>query len=80
MITQKLHDYFSGNCTKKDILYIKNWVESSEENKKRFDQERVLYDILLLHDTDRVASAHQVKINTQKKPWKVLASIFLINT
>ena len=67
MITQRLHDYFSGNCTKKDILYIKNWVESSEENKKRFDQERVLYDILLLHDTDRVASAHQVKINTQKK-------------
>ncbi len=67
MITQKLQDYFSGNCSEKDILYIKNWVESSEENKKRFDQERVLFDILVLHDTERAVSAYQKKIITQKK-------------
>lgn len=68
MITQeKLYNYFSGNCTEQEILSIKKWVESSDENKKRMDQERVLFDILILHDTERATSAYQIKINTQKK-------------
>lgn len=52
MISSKLHNYFAGKCNEEEILSIKEWVESSEENQQIFDQERVLFDILTLHNSD----------------------------
>ncbi len=52
MMSSKLHDYFAGNCTEEEMLSIKEWVESSNENLQIFQKERVLYDILTLHDDE----------------------------
>lgn len=49
MIRSKLYDFFSGNCSEEEILLIKEWAESSEENMKNLQKERALYDMLLLH-------------------------------
>lgn len=49
MIRSKLYDFFSGDCSDEEILLIKEWAESSEENMKNLQKERALYDMLLLH-------------------------------
>lgn len=77
MTSDKLHNYFSGNCSEEEILFVKEWAESSDENMKSFQRERVLYDILLLHgDTRSSSSIDIIETPTKKvKLWWNLAKV-----
>ena len=67
MITShQLHNFFAGNSSEEEILLISKWAKASEENTKRLQQERVLYNILLLHE-DEIPST--VLINP-KRPFR----------
>lgn len=46
-----LNNYFQGIASKQEEEFILAWVESSEENRKAFQKERMLYDIALFHNT-----------------------------
>lgn len=77
MTSDKLHNYFSGNCSEEEILFVKEWAESSDENMKSFQRERVLYDILLLHsETHSSSSIDIIEAPTKKvKLWWNLAKV-----
>lgn len=77
MTSDKLHNYFSGNCSEEEILFVKEWAESSDENMKSFQRERVLYDILLLHsETHSSNSIDIIEAPTKKvKLWWNLAKV-----
>lgn len=49
-----LHRFFAGNASIQEGLSIKQWMESSEDNKRIFLQERRLFDALLLHDERQI--------------------------
>lgn len=42
-----LHKYFRGETSQKEEISIIEWVEASEENRKMFQKERMLYDVSL---------------------------------
>lgn len=72
MTSDKLHNFFSGNTSKEETLRIKEWAESSEENAKRLQQERVLYDILLLQE-DKLDSTYPIiKKSIRKNTYSLL--------
>ena len=42
-----LYKYFKGNATIEEEKQILDWVDASDENRKTFQKERMLYDIAL---------------------------------
>lgn len=50
-----LYKYFKGNTSIEEEKQILDWVESSDENRKTFQKERMLYDIALFSDEKQAA-------------------------
>ena len=44
-----LFKFFEGETNKKEELAIRQWMETSEENKHTFYTERLTYDALILN-------------------------------
>ena len=42
-----LYKYFKGNANIEEEKQILDWVDASNENRKAFQKERMLYDIAL---------------------------------
>lgn len=51
MDKEKLHRFFAGMTSIEEGMSVKNWMESSEENKRVFFKERELFDAIILSDT-----------------------------
>lgn len=51
MEQETLYKYFNGLTTQDEEMYILDWVEASEENRKRLQTERMLFDISLFSET-----------------------------
>ncbi len=47
-----LYKYFSGLATTEEEMQILDWVDESDENLKRFQKERLLFDIALFSDAE----------------------------
>lgn len=79
---KQLHKLFEGLATKEEEEAIRNWINHSPENKKRFLEERKIFDILILNVRD------SKKTNTYKIPskskttywreWIKIAAVMLI--
>lgn len=50
MNQELLYKYFKGNASIKEEESILQWVEESEDNKKKYLEERTLYDAILFND------------------------------
>ncbi len=48
-----LHKYFQGIATDTEEKLILDWVDESDDNKKAFQKERLLYDIALFHSAPK---------------------------
>ncbi|MDL2247388.1 FecR family protein, partial [Bacteroides sp. OttesenSCG-928-J23] len=46
-----LHNYFRGTASEREEKLILDWVDASEENRKMFQKERMLYDLTLFQNT-----------------------------
>lgn len=49
-----LHRYFKGVASTEEEKLILDWVDASEENRKTFQKERMLYDIALFTDEKQI--------------------------
>lgn len=45
-----LYKYFKGNANIEEEKQILDWVDASDENRKAFQKERMLYDIALFSE------------------------------
>lgn len=68
MKKELLHKFFEAKTTLKEDVEVKSWLNASEENKKIFFQERMVYDATLLNASK--------KLNNKTKsysiePWKI---------
>ncbi|NDV82214.1 FecR family protein [Bacteroides sp. 51] len=75
-----LHKYFKGIVSQKEEELILEWVEASEENRKVFQKERMLYDISLFSNEKQ-----QTKVTKNgrilymaKWSFRVAASVLII--
>lgn len=59
-----LHRYFQGIASQREEEIVVEWVEASEENRKLFLKERMLYDMALFADDSRPESITE---NIKKK-------------
>lgn len=57
-----IHNFFEGNTTNTEEQILKDWLEESPENKRRFMEERKLFDMLLLRP-----DCLDIPINTNKE-------------
>ena len=51
-----LYKYFKGNANIEEEKQILDWVDASDENRKAFQKERMLYDIALFSEEEKPAS------------------------
>lgn len=80
MNNELLHKYFKGDATLEEEKIILDWVESSEENQKTLQKERMFFDISLFSE-NKVEKSRTTKIRI--KPiinWgvRIAAAIILI--
>lgn len=59
-----LYRFFEGNCTQNEVREVRDWIESSPENKKLFFQESRVYDAIDLLATERELPVSKPKLNT----------------
>ena len=50
MDKRTLYNFFSGTATDREVGQIREWIESSPENRRELFNERKIFDALLLHD------------------------------
>lgn len=76
-----LHKYFKGITSQREEELILEWVEASEENKKAFQKERMLYDISLFSNGKQQTKETKKKsriIYMAKWSFRVAASVLII--
>lgn len=75
-----LHKYFKGIASQREEELILEWVESSEENRKAFQKERMLYDVALFSaekkQTENVQ--HSRVITMAKWGLRIAASVLVL--
>lgn len=70
MKRELLHRFFEGKTTVEEEKQLRSWLESSDENTRIYNAERMVHDALLLHDP--------VREKKEKKPARL--SPWLIGT
>jgi len=80
MDREKLYRFFEGKVTIEEGLEIKEWIETSAENKRIFLKEHKLFNAILLQDKRRIASKpqHNILKTILKSEWLRVAAIVLI--
>ena len=56
-----LKRYFSGDSTSKEKEEIELWLEASDKNKEEYSTLRKLYDIALIHTSDKEPARYSIK-------------------
>ena len=75
-----LHKYFKGIASQREEELVLEWVEASEENRKAFQKERMLYDISLFSNENKQTKATKNRriIYMAKWSFSVAASVLII--
>ncbi|NDV57688.1 FecR family protein [Bacteroides sp. 519] len=75
-----LHKYFRGDTSETEEKFILDWVEESEDNRKLFQKERMLYDITLFHNTTEKKNNNIQKRSLSITKWtvRIAASVIVI--
>lgn len=75
-----LHKYFRGIATQREEELILEWVDSSEENRKAFQKERMLYDISLFSSEKEQTKETKSSriIHMAKWSFRIAASVLII--
>lgn len=55
MDTEKLYRYFGGSATDAERREIRQWVDSSDDNRSEFMAQRKFYDMAMMLDAERTA-------------------------
>lgn len=67
-----LHSFFNGKSTLEEEKQIRGWIEASETNKKIFNEERVIFDTLILNSH---IDLKQVKGSRVTNLWIISTSV-----
>lgn len=67
-----LHSFFDGKSTLEEEKQIRGWIEASETNKKIFNEERVIFDTLILNSH---IDLKQVKGSRVTNLWIISTSV-----
>ena len=67
-----LHSFFDGKSTLEEEKQIRGWIEASEINKKIFNEERVIFDTLILNSH---IDLKQVKGSRVTNLWIISTSV-----
>ena len=54
MEKEQLYRYFNNQTSQEENIQIMEWVESSDENKKSFEEERLIWMALLMYSKPQV--------------------------
>lgn len=75
-----LHKYFKGIASQREEELILEWVDASEENRKSFQKERMLYDISLFSNEKKQTKTTKNRriIYMAKWSFSVAASVLII--
>ena len=76
-----LHKYFAGVASRREEETILQWVEESEENRKAFNKERMLYDIALFTKEENDSKEKPKNVRTfslLKWGTRIAASVLVI--
>ncbi|MDR3118971.1 MAG: DUF4974 domain-containing protein [Mediterranea sp.] len=74
-----LHRYFKGIASRSEEELILEWVEASEENRKIFRKERMLYDISLFSDERQThATKKNRMVRVAKWSFRIAASVLVV--
>lgn len=77
-----LHKYFQGIASEIEEKLILDWVDESEENRKAFQKERMIYDIALFHHTpnkkENKTNIRSRSLNIAKWTLRIAASAIVI--
>lgn len=84
-IKQLIYRFFEGNTSEIEEQKIKDWMESSEKNRRQFMQERILFDALLFSKGEDIILNRSVSQNNTTRFWKIttaaaIALLMIIST
>lgn len=71
--------YFQGECSEEEKERIRQWLESKEDNKKQFINERIRFDASLIVDESKISIRHSLsKKKSLRTLFKTVAAILLL--
>lgn len=72
MDKKQLYQFFEGKCSPEEIREVRNWAESSPDNKKTFLQESYLYDTIDLLASEEI---HPKRKTVMTPLWREILKI-----
>lgn len=73
-----LHKMFTGQATEDELTHIRRWVNESEDNKKAFYHERVLFDALQINDLRTETRVRKHSVSLRKWAGSVAAAVITL--
>lgn len=78
MDRELLYRFFKGNASVEEMKEVREWAESSDENRMAFRRERKLFDAMLVVGYSKPTSMHNHKKYSVFKEFMKMAAIVIV--